>query len=214
MAFEQREQAVEGSRFDILEAAARCFLERGYAAASIDEVARSVGATKGRIYHHYPSKADLFADVFRVGMEMNYQAIAPYREMAGPAVERWKKLAFVHARQMIVTRHFQRSVWMGVEMHLRGATTPAQRETFNDLLAYRARYGDVFRRLIERGRKEGDFVFSDAGVASQIMFMTLNSTLFWYSPRRGETEADIDRLAAQVADFALGGLTFTKGNSE
>lgn len=206
MALGAREQAFDNSRSDILEAAARCFMERGYAAASLDEVARSLGATKGRIYHHYPSKADLFADVFRAGMDMNYQAIAPYREMRGRAVERWRKMAFAHVRQMIVTRPFQRSVWIGVEMHLRGATTPSQRDMIEELIDYRARYGEIFKRLILRGREEGDFVFADASVANQLMFMTLNSPIFWYSPRSGETEDDIGNLAGQVVDFAHGGL--------
>jgi hypothetical protein len=98
-------------------------------------------------------------------------------------------------------------------MHLRGATTPAQRDIFNDLIDYRARYGTVFKRLITRGREEGDFVFTDASVANQLMFMTLNSPIFWYTPRPGETEEDIDRLAAQIVDFALGGLTFRKESS-
>ena len=72
-----REQHVDNSRADILGAAARCFMERGYTATSIDDVARSLGATKGRIYHHFPSKADLFAEVFRAGMDMNFAAIEP-----------------------------------------------------------------------------------------------------------------------------------------
>src|SRR4029078_7144159 len=78
-------------RADILRAAAICFMQRGYAASSIDDVARRLGSTKGRIYHHYPSKADLFADVFRVGMDMNFAAIEPVRALPGPAIGRWRQ---------------------------------------------------------------------------------------------------------------------------
>ncbi|MCB0943399.1 MAG: TetR family transcriptional regulator, partial [Mycobacterium sp.] len=42
MAISVRENALDNSRLDILQAAAKCFMERGYAAASIDEVARSL----------------------------------------------------------------------------------------------------------------------------------------------------------------------------
>lgn len=41
---------------EILHMAAECFMEQGFHATSIDDVARRLGATKGRIYHHYPSK--------------------------------------------------------------------------------------------------------------------------------------------------------------
>ena len=60
-----RERTVDSSRSAILEAAARCFHERGYAATSIDDVARALNSTKGRIYHHFESKADLFAEIGR-----------------------------------------------------------------------------------------------------------------------------------------------------
>ena len=90
-------------RADILRAAALCFMQRGYTASSIDDVARSLGSTTGRIYHHYPSKADLFADVFRAGMDMNFAAIEPVRAQPGPAIGRWRKMASIHCGQMIRT---------------------------------------------------------------------------------------------------------------
>jgi AcrR family transcriptional regulator len=197
--------ASDGSRADILEAAARCFTERGYDATSIDDVARSLGATKGRIYHHYPSKADLFADVFRAGMEMNHAAIEPVRRLPGKALGRWRKLAFTHVVQMILTRTFQRVVWEGT-MHLRGATTPEQRNAFAELHESRRRYGDVFRQTIAEAKREGAMRFGDPGIAGQLMFATLNSPVFWYSPRPGETREDIDAIARQIVAFAAGGL--------
>ncbi len=206
-----REQVADDSRMDILRAAARCFMDRGYAAASIDDVARSLGATKGRIYHHFPSKADLFAEVFRAGMDMNYEAVAPFRSLDGPALSRWRKMARAHTVQMITTKPFQRAVWIGVEMHLRGATTPEQREVLNELIDYRSRYGDIFREVLARGRDEGDFSFDGLSIANQLMFMTLNSPIFWYTPRAGETRADIEDIADQIVAFALGGLGGAKG---
>ena len=59
------EVAPDSSTVDILMAAADCFMERGYSATSVDDVARRLGATKGRIYHHFPSKSALFAGVFQ-----------------------------------------------------------------------------------------------------------------------------------------------------
>ena len=212
MALSVGEYTADSSRADILDAAARCFTERGYGATSIDDVARSLGATKGRIYHHYPSKADLFADVFRVGMEMNYAAIEPLRQSSDKALERWRKLAFTHVVQMILTRTFQRVVWEGTEMYLRGATTPEQRSTFADLLESRSRYGNIFRQTIAEAKKDGDMHFSNLGIANQLMFVTLNSPIFWYSPRPGETREDIDDIAWQVVAFAANGLGASGGD--
>lgn len=208
-----RDQPLDSSRIDILDAAARCFMERGYAAASIDEVARSIGATKGRIYHHFPSKADLFAEVFRHGMVLNFAAVEPLVRRPGPASVRWRQMAFAHVIQMITTRAFQRVVWMGVEMHLRGATTPAQRSTFAELIRYRKDYGRLFRDMIAEAREQGDFRFDDLSITNQLMFMTLNSPIFWYKPRVGETRADIETLAQQVVTCAWRGLGGREGQS-
>ena len=201
-----REQVLDNARAEILEAAAACFMERGYSETSIDDVARSLGATKGRIYHHFRSKADLFAEVFRTGMEMNYAVIEPCRSETGRAAIRWKRMARLHVLQMITTKAFQRAVWMGVEMHLRGATTPEQRNLFTELLKYRSDYGDIFRRVIVEARDEGDFSFTNVSITNQLMFMTLNSPIFWYAPRVGETRADIEDIAQQVVTCAWRGL--------
>lgn len=47
----------------ILEAATAHFAEHGYATASVDEIARAAGVTRGAVYHHYVSKPQLFAAV-------------------------------------------------------------------------------------------------------------------------------------------------------
>jgi AcrR family transcriptional regulator len=214
MSLTAREQALESSRSDILRAAANCFMERGYSATSIDDVARSLSATKGRIYHHFPSKADLFAEVFRAGMDMNYEAVRPFVDMPGPALPRWRRMAMAHVMQMIMTKPFQRAVWIGVEMHLRGATTPEQRVVFNELIEYRTQYGKLFRATLLRGRDEGAFCFENLSITNQLMFMALNSPIFWYSPRTGETRADIENIARQVVDYALGGLSGTRGSGK
>jgi AcrR family transcriptional regulator len=128
MTLSVREHVVDDSRADILRAAAVCFMERGYNAASIDDVARRLGATKGRIYHHFPSKADLFAEVYRTGMEMNYAAIQPLRALPLPTVEKWRRMARAHVYQMIRTRPFQRAVcWSGCSTTARNMATCSAR---------------------------------------------------------------------------------------
>jgi len=210
MANGARDQVLEDSRADILRAAALCFMERGYSATSIDDVARRLGATKGRIYHHFHSKADLFAEVFRTGMDLNYAAVDPFLRSDGPALPRWRSMATAHVMQMITTKPFQRAVWLGVEMHLRGATTPEQRDILNGLIEYRTEYGRLFRATLLQGRDEGAFDFDDLSITNQLMFMTLNSPIFWYTPRPGETLADTQAVAGKVVDHAQGGLMGTR----
>lgn len=49
----------------ILEAARRTFTSKGYFGATLDDVAREAGITKGTIYLYYPSKQALFSEMLR-----------------------------------------------------------------------------------------------------------------------------------------------------
>jgi AcrR family transcriptional regulator len=56
----RRAEARGTARERLLAAAARVFAERGYASASIDEIARDAGVTKGAVYWNFDSKEELF----------------------------------------------------------------------------------------------------------------------------------------------------------
>ncbi len=49
-----------GTRDRVLSAAAAVFGARGYAVATLDDVGAAAGMTKGAVYRHFSSKADLF----------------------------------------------------------------------------------------------------------------------------------------------------------
>ena len=51
------------ARRSILEAARKLFLERGFEAANLDEVAQRAGVAKGTIYRYFDSKAELYVEV-------------------------------------------------------------------------------------------------------------------------------------------------------
>ncbi len=48
-------------REDILRAARAVFIESGAQGARMDDIARRAGVSKGAVYHHFPSKDELFA---------------------------------------------------------------------------------------------------------------------------------------------------------
>jgi len=50
---------------EVLEAALEVFVERGYAATNMDEIARRAGVSKGTLYLYYPGKAELLKAVVR-----------------------------------------------------------------------------------------------------------------------------------------------------
>ena len=63
------------TREHLLAAAAQVFAERGFYGATLDEVARVAGFTKGAVYSNFESKDDLFLALFK----------ANYGQRNGPA---------------------------------------------------------------------------------------------------------------------------------
>ncbi len=53
----------ELKRDEILDVAARCFAERGYATASMTEIASACGASKALLYHYYRAKEAILFDL-------------------------------------------------------------------------------------------------------------------------------------------------------
>jgi AcrR family transcriptional regulator len=56
-------------RETIFQQALELFSEKGFAGASMRELARRCGTTASNVYNYFPSKEDLLREVFRVGAE-------------------------------------------------------------------------------------------------------------------------------------------------
>jgi AcrR family transcriptional regulator len=61
-------EAVATRREDILRAALETFVQKGFAAATIDDVRRISGASTGSIYHHFGGKEGLAAALYVEGL--------------------------------------------------------------------------------------------------------------------------------------------------
>jgi AcrR family transcriptional regulator len=69
------------TRNALLDAARTLFGEHGYAATSLDEIARAAKVTKGALYHHYDGKQELFAAVYeQVKREVSERAATAFLE--------------------------------------------------------------------------------------------------------------------------------------
>jgi AcrR family transcriptional regulator len=60
-----RRQQAEERRAQILDAACRVFSEKGFAGASMRDIAREVGVTEGLLYHYFDSKEQLIHATWR-----------------------------------------------------------------------------------------------------------------------------------------------------
>ncbi|EOW6703435.1 TetR/AcrR family transcriptional regulator [Cronobacter malonaticus] len=77
MAARRRIDTMEENRTKLIAAARKAFAEKGFAAASMDELTASVGLTRGALYHNFGDKKGLLAAVVaQVDGEMAQRAKA------------------------------------------------------------------------------------------------------------------------------------------
>lgn len=89
MAVKRRAETMEENRAKLIAAARKAFAEKGFAAASMDELTASVGLTRGALYHNFGDKKGLLAAVVaQVDDEMAQQAKAA----ASGVSDAWEKL--------------------------------------------------------------------------------------------------------------------------
>lgn len=192
-------------RKEIIAAAATLFFADGYDTTSIERVAESIGCTKGRIYHYYDSKADILFDVHREVMELNIKEMASAVEGIDDPLQRFS--AMLHAHTNLIMNHLpMQAVWaQGVERHVRGRTTPQQRELIARLIGLRDIYENLFIDAIDKGIKSGQLRAANPRHVAKIVLGGLNWMTLWYRPREKDTQEDRNRLADSLIGVILEG---------
>src|SRR5687767_15809227 len=66
----------EGARDAVVAAATALFIERDYADVSTDEIVERAGVSRGALYHHFPTKLDVFKAVYRASEARAVERIA------------------------------------------------------------------------------------------------------------------------------------------
>lgn len=190
----------------VLDAAAACFMEKGYSATSLDDVARHMGATKGRIYHYFASKSELLHAVRKRAMDINFAAIRPAFDSNQPPAAKFRAMAVAHALNMMDQQPYQRALFDSLHLHITGGKTAREASQMDEFITERRAFEDMFRAVLAEGQANGDFTIKTLSYTLHTVLSTLNSTVSWYSPRDGEPHDTRLQIAAELADMALRAL--------
>jgi AcrR family transcriptional regulator len=86
MAAGQRARMMEETRTKLIRAARTAFAEKGYAAASMDELTASAGLTRGALYHNFGDKKGLLRAVIE---QLDAEMVAKARAVRNRAETPW-----------------------------------------------------------------------------------------------------------------------------
>lgn len=191
---------------EILQVAAECFMEQGFNATSIDDVARRMNATKGRIYHYYASKIDLFFEIHREGMDRLFSSVLPARKTAGNGITVLAAMLHAHALALFEHHAFESVVVQGVQLHRYGALTPGQRKDLDELIASRDRFEQLFKEQTNLAKADGSLGDLNTSIAVKTMLGGLQWALIWYRPEHDGSIENRKYLAEQMVGTLVHGL--------
>jgi AcrR family transcriptional regulator len=159
-------------RDQILQGARQVFLEQGYDAASMNDICRAAGVSKGTLYVYFASKEELFISLIAKERERLFLDADQFLEGDRPLEEKLRVYARrlteaicsddVIRAQRIVAATAERMPELGARFYERGA----------------GRARDGLRRLFEREIAAGRLSIPDPGLAAH-QFMELASAGLW-----------------------------------
>jgi AcrR family transcriptional regulator len=182
-------------RPDIIAAATKVFSERGYHAASMTEIAETVGMRKPSLYHHVRKKEDL---LFAIHEQLILQLTAETEAAIAAAADPSEQLAAcIRVALSFVSRHRDAvTVFLQESREVRG-------DRWSDLVARRDAYEHMVQAAIAEGIEEGSFVAVPPQIASKAILAMANWGYTWFDP---EGPLSAEDVADVFAGIALRGL--------
>lgn len=177
---------------EILDAAIQVFSQKGYAAASLQDVADSVGLLKGSLYHYISSKESL---LYRIFQESHNEASGLMEQIDGLGQSPDARLhEFVRRMTLFYAENRARaSLYFGEWRHLTGA----ERAT---VMGQRREFELYVRNILDQAESQGQTRDGiDIKLATRYLLTAVNGVVIWYRPERALSAPEI---AEQIADMA------------
>lgn len=176
---------------EIIDAAAEIFSRKGYANASVQDVADAVGILKGSLYYYIDSKEDL---LFQMLLEVHKDAHAIVTETAAldlPPLDRLRTYIRRH-----VEHNANNLAKIAVYYHDFRLLTPDRR---TQISSQRRIYEDFVKGLIAEAKEHGEVSPTvDPQLLANAIFGAVNWTYTWYRPGGSVTPEYLGELYAEM----------------
>lgn len=189
-----RKGARIAKREAVLSTAARFFVEKGFHATSLDEVAEALHITKPTLYYYIKSKDDILFECVRLGLERVKAAIETAAAGNGSAIDKLRAAlnSYVH----IVTEDYGQCL-------IRVGEDPLPPEKKVVLRRQKAEIDKEFRVLVEQGIAEGALAPMDPKIATFIVMGAISWIGRWFKP---DGELTPDEVAEHCIAILMSGM--------
>jgi len=172
-------------REEILSAARRIFSERGFAGATLDEIAVAAEFGKGTIYNYFSSKEELFVSVILSGMGRFRQFVE--EAVAAKSSSTEKIEAFVDASFEFFEMHHH--LFSILELERYNLARSLNEEMFERFCKQETELHDFLHQIFEKGIQKREFRKLNSQKLSESLFGLIHVTMI-----RAIREPDIHDL--------------------
>ena len=180
----------------VIRKAAELFKEKGYAAASMRDLAQKLGIEAASLYSHIKSKEEILRTLC-FDMATDFRASLDQVEKLETTASEKLRMGIVGHVQVMARDLTASAVFMNEHRHL-------SQPYLRDFLLLRINYINRFKKIIDEGIRSGEFKKNiDTKLSVMTLFSSLNWMPMWYSP---ESSIDPAELGQQLAEMLVKGL--------
>jgi len=195
----KKDASGNGARFEqqlerILAHATVVFCEKGYAGASMRDIARATGMSLAGMYHYFGNKERL---LYLIQQDSFSTILSRLQERLshGTDPEEAIRLFILNHLQYFLDHQQAMKVLSHEDEALKG-------ELGQEIARVKREYYHICRELLERYKKKKGLEF-ESRTAVLALFGMVNWIYTWYNPR---LDGGADRLASEMANIFLGGI--------
>lgn len=183
----------------VLRAAIALFIERGYDAVSMADLAAELGITKSALYHHVPAKERLLELALDEALAGLTAVVGAAADAPGSAYARLRGVVEDSVRLLVAHRP---AVTLLLRVH---GNTAVERAALDRRRWVDDRLAALVRAAVAEGSLRADL---DPDVVSRLLFGMVNSLVEWYD---AAGSLDVDQLVRTVVAVGLDGLASPAG---
>lgn len=148
------EEYKEQKKKQLLDSAMACFAEKGYQAATIDDIVSHSGMSKGAVYNYFTSKEDIYLTLLEEATKNSFEI---YHQRFTPkmsASEKLKQLFTINAS--LPFHEEEKRKWVGVQLEfwINASRNPELKEK---MLRRLHLYRKLAQDIIQEGQNTGEF---------------------------------------------------------
>jgi AcrR family transcriptional regulator len=194
MRVSQRSADPSDTRERILTAAAAAFAQRGFQGTSTREIAAAVGVRQPSLFHHFPSKQAILAELLDRDLGPALERVRRIRASDGSPAARLYAYVTADIAALLSFPYDARGLYD--EAVLQDPALAPQR-------AVQEAFHTEIRELVAEGVATGEFRQVDPGFARETIHAMTIEVIY---QRASRPRSDLSDRPEQIADFALRGL--------